>query len=53
MQILHSLNYGQIIAWSGIALSIGAAIGYAFARDWRHALYFAFAASIAIVVIWK
>jgi len=52
MQI-HNLNWGQIIAWAGILLSIGAAIGYAFARDWRHFLYFTFAAAITICVVWR
>ena len=42
-------------AWAivaGIALSTGAAIGYACAKDWRNALYFAFAAMITTTVIW-
>jgi hypothetical protein len=47
------MNWGQIISWAGVALSIGAAIGYAFAKDARHALYFAFAAAITITVIWR
>jgi hypothetical protein len=51
--MLKGLNWGDIIAWSGIALSIGAAIGYAFAKDIRHALYFTFGAAITITVIWR
>ena len=50
---LPHLNWGQIIAWAGALLSLGAAIGYAFAKDWRHALYFLFAGCITIVVIYK
>lgn len=50
---LHGLNWGQIVAWSGVILSVGAAIGYAFAKDIRHALYFGFAAAITICVIWR
>jgi hypothetical protein len=49
---LHGVNWGQINAWAGIALSTGAAIGYACAKDWRNALYFAFAAMITTTVIW-
>jgi hypothetical protein len=49
---MHGVNWGQINAWAGIALSTGAAIGYAFARDWRNALYFFFAACITTTVIW-
>ena len=47
------INWGQIVAWAGAFLSLGAAIGYTFAKDWRHALYFLFAAAITIVVIYK
>jgi hypothetical protein len=47
------VNWGQIIAWTGVVLNIGAALGYAFAKDTRHALYFAFAAAITITVIWR
>jgi hypothetical protein len=50
---MHNLNWGQIVAVLGILLSVGVAIGYAVAKDWRHALYFAFAAAITICVIWK
>lgn len=50
---LHSINWGVVIGWSGVIQSAGAAIGYAFARDYRHALYFLFAACITLVVIWR
>lgn len=50
---MRNLNYGQIIAWSGVIQSACAAIGYAFAKDIRHALYFLFAAAITLVVIWR
>jgi hypothetical protein len=51
--MLHDINWGNVIAWSGVIQSTGAAIGYAFAKDYRHALYFLFAAAITLVVIWK
>lgn len=47
------VNWGQIIAWAGVTLSVGAAIGYAFARDYRHALYFALGAAITVVAMWR
>jgi hypothetical protein len=50
---LHGYNWGIIIAWAGIILSVGSAIGYACVKDWRHALYFAFAAGITTCVIAK
>lgn len=51
--MLKGINWGDCIAWAGIALSIGAAIGYALAKDIRHALYFAFGAAITITVVWR
>lgn len=50
---LHGVNWGVVIGWSGVIQSAGAAIGYAFAKDFRHALYFAFAAGITVCVIWR
>lgn len=47
------MNYGYAISWLGAALSLGAAIGYACAHDWRKALYFFFAFCITATVIWK
>jgi hypothetical protein len=48
-----AINWGQVIAWAGALLSLGAAIGYAVAKDWRHALYFFFAFCITVCVIWR
>ena len=50
---MSGVNWGQLGAWAGAFLSLFSAIGYAFQRDWRHALYFAFAFGITVVVIWK
>ena len=47
------MNWGAIFAWAGIALSLGASIGYAFAHDWRRSLYYLFAALVTITVVWK
>ena len=50
---LHGLNWGIIIGWMGVIQCAGAAIGYACARDTRHALYYLFAGAITVVVIWR
>ena len=47
------VNWGQIIAWAGVTLSVGAAIGYACVKDYRRALYFFFAFCITVVVCWR
>lgn len=47
------MNWGTVIAWGGAFWSLAAAVGYAFAKDWRHALYFLFAFCITVVVIWR
>jgi hypothetical protein len=47
------VNWGQIIAIAGVVLSMGAAIGYACAKDYRHALYFFFGGCITVVAMWK
>jgi hypothetical protein len=49
---LH-LNWGQVGAWAGAFLSLGSAVGYTAAHDYRKALYFAFAFGITVVVIWR
>ena len=46
-------NWGDISAWAGALLSLSSAIGYAFAHDWRKALYFGFAFAITVTVIWR
>ena len=51
--MFHGINWGNIGAWAGIALSAVSAIGYAFAGDIRRALYFFFAVCITAVVIWR
>lgn len=50
---LYGLNWGQIFAWTGALLSLGSAVGYALAHDYRKALYFLFAFAITVCVIWK
>ena len=50
---MSGVNWGVVGGWAGALLSLGSAIGYAFQRDWRHALYFAFAFAITVVVIWR
>lgn len=50
---LRGLNWGEIIGWVGVVQCIGACIGYAFAKDLRHSLYYAFAGAITVVVIWR
>jgi len=49
---LH-LNYGQLGAWAGAFLSLGSAVGYTVAHDYRKALYFLFAFCITVCVIWR
>lgn len=34
-------NIGKYLAFANMALSLGASIGYAFAKDPRHAIYWA------------
>ncbi len=47
------MNWGNVIAWAGALLSLGSAVGYAFAHNWQKALYFLFAFCITVTVIWK
>lgn len=47
-----SVNLGEVGAWAGIALGVVSAIGYAFAHDYRRALYFSFGVAITLTVIW-
>lgn len=44
------MNAGKILAITMIVLSISAAIGYALARDYRHAIYWAAAAVLTSCV---
>ena len=37
------MNYGKAITWCIVILSVGAAVGYGVAGDYRKALYFFFA----------
>ena len=50
--MLSGVNWGNVASWGGVLFSLASAIGYAFARDWRNALYFFFAACITTTVIW-
>ena len=56
---LHADDVGTRIqhmmesAWAGAGLALTSAIGYAFAKDWRRALYFFFGACITVVAMWK
>ena len=47
------MNWGQVIAWAGALLSLGASVGYFVAKDYRKALYFFFAFCITVTVIYK
>jgi type IV secretory pathway VirB2 component (pilin) len=47
------VNWGNVAAYGGIAFGLATAIGYAFAHDWRRALYFFFGVCITLCVIWK
>lgn len=51
--MLSGVNWGNVIGWMGVVQCVGAAIGYAFAKDIRHALYYVFAAAITVTVIWR
>lgn len=44
------MNFGMLLAIAMIMLSVGAAIGYAVAGDWRRAIYWILAAGITAVV---
>jgi len=44
------MNTGKALATTNIVLSTGACLGYLYARDWRHAAYWFFAAGITFVV---
>ena len=47
------VNWGNVGAWAGITLGLISAIGYAFAHDYRRALYFTLGAAITMTVVWK
>jgi len=47
------VNWGQISGWAGALLSLASAIGYAYAHDWRRALYFFFAFCITATVVYQ
>lgn len=51
--MFHGINWGVVGGWAGALLSLASAVGYAFQRDWRNALYFGFACAITVVVIWR
>jgi len=46
------MNWGFYIGVFSVFQCAACSIGYAFARDWRHSLYFAFAGAITVTVIW-
>ena len=46
------MNWGQIGGWAGALFALGTSVGYAYARDYRRALYFFFAFCITCCVIW-
>lgn len=47
------MNWGQVIAWAGALLSLGSAVGYFVAKDYRKSMYFLFALCITVTVIYK
>lgn len=50
---LNGVNWGNVASWGGVLFSLASAVGFAYAQDWRKAAYFALAALITIVVIWR
>lgn len=44
------MNYGKLLAYTSVALCLGASIGYALQKDWRRSLYYFFAACITVTV---
>ena len=44
------MNYGKLLAWVSVGLSIGAAVGYGFAGDWRRVAYWISAAVLTTSV---
>ena len=48
-----TIAWGKTITWAGIALGIGASIGYLLAGDHRRALYFFLGACITATVAWE
>jgi hypothetical protein len=51
--MLSGVNWGNVASWGGVMFGLASAIGYAFAQDWRRAIYFALAAAITVTVIWR
>jgi hypothetical protein len=49
----QGINWGYVLGWAGVVQCGLACIGYAFAKDVRHALYYLFAGAITVVVIWR
>ena len=49
--MFHGINWGEVGAWAGAGLCIASAVGYAFAHDYRRALYYAFAFAITLTVV--
>lgn len=52
----HSINWGQvnwgkILAITGILLNVGSAIGYCLVKDYRRATYYAAAAILTTTVV--
>ena len=47
------MNWGFYIGCFSVFQCVACAVGYACARDVRHALYFTFAAAITLNVIWR
>ena len=50
MIALTQVNWGRFIAWGMVALSLTAACGYLFVKDYRRAFYWFFAACINTTV---
>jgi hypothetical protein len=50
---MQTVNWGVVLGWAGVVQCTLACIGYALAKDMRHALYYLFAAAITVCVIWR
>lgn len=46
------MNWGDRIAFLNVLLSLGAALGFFCAADWRRGLYFSLGAAITGVATW-
>lgn len=46
------MNWGRIFGWALAGMTFACSVGYAFAHDWRRAIYFALCGAINVTVIY-